>query len=100
MGNSALTHVKAPPNSGEYWFGKDGPIRAGEDQVTRTNLDQDLAGMSLDAERRRRIAETLGVAPRAALSAFLDYGLSDTEIAGYHRLPTEIISELRDHWGL
>ena len=68
--------------------------------MTRANLDRDLAGTWLDAERRCRIAETLGVAPRAALSAFVDYGLSDTEIASYHKLPTEIITELRDHWGL
>ena len=68
--------------------------------MTRGSFDRDLEGTSLDAERRRRVAETLGLAPRAALSAFVDYGLSDTEIARYHKLPTEIVSELRDHWRL
>lgn len=64
------------------------------------NLDQDLAGTSLDEQGRRLIADTLGFAPRAALAAFVDYGLSDVEIARYHKLPTELVSELREYWGL
>ena len=68
--------------------------------MKRENHDQDFVSNPLDCERRRRIAETLGVAPRATLSAFVDYGLSDIEIARYHKLPTEIVSELRNHWGL
>lgn len=64
------------------------------------NLQQDLVGTSLDEQGRQLIADTLGFAPRAALEAFLDYGLSDVEIARYHKLPTELVAELRDHWGL
>lgn len=75
-------------------------MRMLKDWMLSDTLDRDLAGTSLDAKRRRKIAETLGMAPRAALSAFVDYGLSDSEIARYHNLPTWVIAELRDHWGL
>jgi len=66
----------------------------------RPELNTDLTGMALDAERRRRIAETLGDTPREALSALVGCGLNDDDIARYHRLPMEVVAELRDFWGI
>lgn len=66
--------------------------------MTHAKLDGDLAGLRLDAERRRRIAETLGPTPRDALSALAGYGLNDAEIARYHGLERRLVSDLRDHW--
>src|SRR6056297_2794935 len=71
-------------------------IRTGDDmralggiRQMRPELNTDLTGMALDAERRRRIAETLG-----------GCGLNDDDIARYHRLPMEVVAELRDFWGI
>ena len=63
-------------------------------------FNMDLTGMALDEERQRRIAETLGARPRHALSALVGYGLSDGDIARYHRLPDEVVTQLRDFWGI
>lgn len=63
MGNSALTHVKALPTSRKYPSVRRRNVQTLEDHVTRESLDRDLAGTSLNAQGRRRIVETLGVAP-------------------------------------
>lgn len=63
-------------------------------------FNMDLTGMALDEERQRRIAETLGDRPRHALSALVGYGLNDADIARYHRLPDQVVTELRDFWGI
>lgn len=72
----------------------------GRIRMMRPELNTDLTGMALDQERRRRIAETLGDTPREALSALVGYGLNDDDIARYHRLPMEVVAELRDFWGI
>ena len=64
----------------------------------RSKLDQDLDGAALDAERRQRIADTLGITPREALSALVGYGLQDHDIARYHGLPRDLVTELREFW--
>ncbi|MGS4947806.1 hypothetical protein ACVDG3_20215 [Meridianimarinicoccus sp. RP-17] len=66
--------------------------------MTRSRPDDDLDDPSLDENRRRRVAETLGPLPRAALSALVDYGLTDEDIAGYHGLPRDLVAELRAIW--
>lgn len=63
-----------------------------------TDFDRDLAGSMLDRYSRRRIAETFGIAPRDALSAFVDYGLNDHEIAQYHGLSKDLVTDLRELW--
>ncbi len=68
--------------------------------MTWTRFERDLADTNLNERRRRRIAETLGSAPRDALKALVDYGLSDHEIARYYRLPRKVVIALREHWGL
>lgn len=68
--------------------------------MMRPELNTDLTGMALDEERRRRIAETLGDTPREALSALVGVGLNDDDIARYHRLPMEVVAELRAFWGI
>lgn len=64
----------------------------------RSKLDQDLDGAALDADRRQRIADTLGVTPREAVSALVAYGLHDHDIARYHGLPHDLVTELREFW--
>lgn len=66
--------------------------------MRRSKLDQDLDGTSLDERGRQRIAETLGRAPRDALSALVGYGLHDHDIARYHGIPCELVTELREIW--
>lgn len=66
--------------------------------MTRSGPDDDLADPSLDQRQRRRIAETLGPSPRAALSALVDYGLTDGDIARYHDLPHNLVADLRVLW--
>jgi hypothetical protein len=66
--------------------------------MTRSSLDRDLDGWSLDRTRRRRVEETLGTAPRDALSALVGYGLHDHDIARYHGIPRELVTELREYW--
>jgi len=64
--------------------------------MTRNILDRDLNGTSLDEKRRQRIADKLGLAPCDALSALVGYGLHDHDIARYHGLPQELVTELRE----
>ena len=56
------------------------------------------ARMGLQRKAADQIAEALGPTPRAALMALVDYGMSDAEIARYHRLPQAAISHLRMLW--
>jgi len=64
----------------------------------RSKPDQGPDGARLDEQGRARIAETLGVAPRKALSALVGYGLHDHDIARYHGIPRELVTELRELW--
>ena len=48
----------------------------------------------------RQPASVLGPTPRRALAALADLGLSDAEIARYHRLPRHCVSELRSIWNI
>ncbi|MCD1627707.1 hypothetical protein K7H22_17015 [Seohaeicola saemankumensis] len=66
--------------------------------MTQSRPDDDLNDPSIDENRRRRIAETLGSLPRAVLSALVDYGLTDEDIAEYHGLPRDLVAELRGTW--
>lgn len=45
-------------------------------------------------------ALALGPTPKRALAALADLGLSDSEIARYHRLPRQCVSELRSIWNI
>lgn len=45
-----------------------------------------------------RVLEALGPMPAEALSAMVDYGLSDGEISQYFKLPDQVITTLREHW--
>lgn len=47
-----------------------------------------------------RVLEALGPMPGEALAALVDYGLSDAEIGQYFELPHQVITTLRDHWGI
>ncbi|WP_372609610.1 hypothetical protein [Aquicoccus sp.] len=47
-----------------------------------------------------RILEVLGPMPAEALAAMVDYGLSDHEIGRYYDLPHDMITILRDYWGI
>ncbi|WP_292286022.1 hypothetical protein [Marivita sp.] len=47
-----------------------------------------------------RILEMLGPMPADVLAAMVDYGLSDTEIGRYYDLPHDMITTLRDYWGI
>jgi hypothetical protein len=47
-----------------------------------------------------RLAGCLGPAPRAALAALVDYGMTDAEIARYHRLAPDLVTQLRAVWGI
>ena len=38
--------------------------------------------------------------PGEALAALVDYGLSDAEIGQYFKLPHQVITTLREHWGI
>lgn len=58
------------------------------------------APRALSPLRRGRVADALGPAPRDALLALVDYGLSDAEIARYRCLPQATVSHLRAFWGI
>jgi hypothetical protein len=47
-----------------------------------------------------RLGGVLGPAPRAALAALVDYGMTDAEIARYHRLAPDLVTQLRVVWGI
>ena len=47
-----------------------------------------------------RILEALGPMSAEVLTAMVDYGLSDTEIGRYYNLPHEMITTLREYWGI
>lgn len=53
---------------------------------------------ALTMEDAYRILEALGPMPAEVLTAMVDYGLSDTEIARYYKLPHEMITTLREYW--
>lgn len=46
------------------------------------------------------IARGLGLMPRAALRALVDYGPNDSDIAQYHEMPVTLVSDLRAAWGI
>lgn len=50
--------------------------------------------------RKYGIARGLGLMPRAALRALVDYGLNDNNIAQYHEMPVTLVSDLRAAWGI
>ena len=66
--------------------------------VMCSRLERELSGAALDDTCRRRIADTLGVAPRDALEALVAYGMHDSEIARYHGLSRHLVAELREFW--
>jgi len=66
--------------------------------MARSRLDRDLDRALLDQDQRRRVEETLGDMPRDALSALVGYGLHDSDIARYHGLPRQLVTELRELW--
>jgi hypothetical protein len=47
-----------------------------------------------------RVLEALGPMPREVLEAMVDYGLNDVEISRYFKLPRDLITILRQHWGI
>lgn len=46
------------------------------------------------------ILEALGPMPADVLVAMVDYGLNDTEIGRYYNLPQDMITKLREYWGI
>ena len=46
------------------------------------------------------VTEKLGPAPRQGLSALVGYGLSDDEIAQYHGMAPQLVTNLRILWGI
>jgi hypothetical protein len=75
-------------------------LTEGDDAMPRKQLDREPGCSSDDESLGRRIFETLGPTPRDALLALVEYGLEDHEIARYHKLSTELVTELRDQWGI
>lgn len=47
-----------------------------------------------------RVLEALGPTPHEVPAAMVDYGLSDVEISRYYRLTRDVITILRQHWGM
>lgn len=66
--------------------------------MMRSKPDLGSYGTPLDEQGRATIADSLGVAPREALSALVGYGLHDHDIARYHGIPCELVTELRELW--
>jgi hypothetical protein len=64
----------------------------------RQHLEVELSTFTI--EDAYRILEALGPMPSEALSALVDYGLSDSEIGQYLNLPQDMITTLRKHWQL
>lgn len=58
------------------------------------------AGPCREAHGCERTVEALGPRPREALSALVDYGLSDEDIARYHGVARDAVVALRGHWGI
>lgn len=46
----------------------------------------------------QRYMHILGPTPKRCLEMFVDLGLSDPEIARYFKIPTDIVTELRQVW--
>jgi hypothetical protein len=59
-----------------------------------------LHGLSCSDDLRREIEDRLGLMPRAALRALVDYALNDSDIAQYHEMPSTLVSDLRAAWGI
>ncbi|MCZ0813080.1 MAG: hypothetical protein ACQEVT_08935 [Pseudomonadota bacterium] len=55
---------------------------------------------AVSVEDAYRILDALGPMPAAALAAMIDYGLSDDEIGRYYDLPHDMITTLREDWGI
>lgn len=53
----------------------------------------------LEKDDAGHVAEALGPMPRAALTAMVDYGLSDVEISQYFKLATDTVTFLRQYYG-
>ena len=47
-----------------------------------------------------RVLVALGPMPGEALAALVDYGLSDAEIGQHFKLPHQVITTLRELWGI
>jgi hypothetical protein len=69
-----------------------------EGTMPHSKPDRGLDGLLLDGKRRQRVEETLGATPRDALAALVGYGLHDKDIARYHSLPCDLVTELREGW--
>lgn len=46
----------------------------------------------------QKYMHTLGPTPKRSLESFVDLGLSDTEIARYFKIPSEVVEQLREVW--
>ena len=46
----------------------------------------------------QRYMHILGPSPKRCLEMFADLGLSDPEIARYFKIPTDVVTELRQVW--
>ena len=64
----------------------------------RSLFEKPLPALTIDDAHR--ILDALGPMPAEVLAAMVDYGLSDMEIGRYYNLPQDMITTLRDHWGL
>ena len=53
--------------------------------------------MSLELQKYTHI---LGPMPKRRLEMLVDLGLSDTEIALYHKMPNHVVTELRQIWDI
>ena len=48
----------------------------------------------------QKYMHTLGPTPKRCLETFADLGLSDSEIGRYFRIPYEVVTQLREVWGI
>ncbi|GGC21304.1 hypothetical protein GCM10011363_42430 [Marivita lacus] len=55
---------------------------------------------ALRADDMKLVMEAMGPMPRKALTAMVDYGLSDVEISRYYSVPLAAVTSLRHHFGI
>ena len=63
-------------------------------------LPSDDRSSAFGMEDAFRVLAALGPMPGEALAAMVDYGLNDAEIGRYFDLPHDVITTLRQHWGI
>jgi len=70
------------------WLGPGGRSHLGRIYPKRDELTHDL----------QKYMHVLGPTPKRCLEALADLGLSDPEIGRYFKIPTDIVTDLRQVW--